>query len=86
MSQKNSLVATPSAELLVRKIKSAEVSNQKVVVLTLTEARELVNELAILSGRATAALETILSAINEIKSSSPEVHEVKFDGGGFEER
>ena len=84
MSRDKQPTTMASMEQLIRRVKAAEISNQRVVTLSLTEAHDLISEIAILSSRATQALDIISKSLSEIKNSNS-VQEVKFDGGGFEE-
>lgn len=82
MQKNNTTISTPTIETFIRRTASAEKSQQKEIRITIQEARELTQELAIL----TANLSNIITEINknliEIKESSTKI-DVKFDGGGF---
>lgn len=82
MQKNNSVISVPSIEKFIRRTASAEKSQQKEIRITIQEARELTQELAIL----TANLSNIITEINknlaEIRESSTKI-DVKFDGGGF---
>lgn len=72
----------PGLEKLVRRIAQAEKSNQKDVRLTIQEARELSNELAILTANLGKTVGEIHAILKEIRDNTTNI-DVKFDGGGF---
>lgn len=82
MPQSNIPSTVPSVEKLLRRIATAEKSQQKEIRLTIQEARELTTDLALLTsnlGNTINEIHNILSNINEQTNNI----DVKFDGGGF---
>jgi len=82
MLQSNIPSTVPSVEKLLRRIATAEKSQQKEIRLTIQEARELTTDLALLTsnlGNTINEIHNILSNINEQTNNI----DVKFDGGGF---
>ena len=82
MSQNNLPVTGPAVEKLIQRISVAERSQQKEVRLTIQEARELTQELAIMTARLGKTVQEIHSMLSEIRESTTNIN-VKFDGGGF---
>jgi len=72
----------PGLEKLVRRIAQAEKSNQKDVRLTIQEARELSNELAILTANLGKTVGEIHAILKQIQDNTTNI-DVKFDGGNF---
>lgn len=72
----------PSLEKLIRRIAQAEKSQQKDVRITIQEARELSNELAILTANLGKTVNDIHTILTEIRDNTTNI-DVKFDGGGF---
>jgi len=72
----------PSVERLIQRINSAEKSQQKEIRITIQEARELTQELAIITARLGKTVQEIHQLLTEIKSSTTQI-DVKFDGGTF---
>jgi urease gamma subunit len=82
MSQNNLPVTGPAVEKLIQRISIAERSQQKEVRLTIQEARELTQELAIMTARLGKTVQEIHSMLSEIRESTTNIN-VKFDGGSF---
>lgn len=82
MSQ-NKLPATmPSVERLMQRVIAAEKSQQKDIRISIQEARELTNDLAILTAKLGSTVQEIHKMLSEIKESTTQI-DVKFDGGSF---
>lgn len=82
MQKNNSAISIPSIEKFIRRTASAEKSQQKEIRITIQEARELTQELAILTANLSNIITEINKNLNEIRESSTKI-DVKFDGGGF---
>ena len=72
----------PGIEKLLRRISAAEKSNQKDIRISIQEARELSNELAVLTANLGKTVSEIHGILKEIRESTTNI-DVKFDGGGF---
>jgi methyl-accepting chemotaxis protein len=72
----------PGLEKLLRRISAAERSNQKDIRISIQEARELTNELAVLTANLGKTVSEIHGILKEIRESTTNI-DVKFDGGGF---
>ena len=73
----------PSIERLLLRIRSAEKSQQKEIRLTIQEANELSDELAVLTVKLSKTINEIHSNLLEIKSNNSGNSTTSFDGGGF---
>jgi hypothetical protein len=82
MSQSNLPNNLPSVEKLIQRVNAAEKSQQKDIRISIQEARDLTNELAIMTSKLGKTVQEIHQMLSEIKASSSSV-EVKFDGGAF---
>ena len=82
MSQNNLPVNLPSVERLVQRLAAAERSQQKDIRISIQEARDLTNELAILTSRMAKTMQEIHAMLADIRQSTTQI-EVKVDGGGF---
>jgi monomeric isocitrate dehydrogenase len=82
MSQNNFPSTLPSIEKLISRINSAEKSQQKDIRITLQEAKDLQNDLALMTARLTKAISEIHVMLKEIRDSSTNI-DIKLDGGGF---
>jgi methyl-accepting chemotaxis protein len=82
MSQNNFNGNLPSVEKLIQRIASAEKSQQKEIRISIQEARDLVLELASMTGKLGTAVLEIKNTLAQIRESTTEI-EVKVDGGGF---
>lgn len=72
----------PSIEKIIRRIQSAEKSNQKEVRIEISEARDLVRDLALITSNLALTIDNINKSLQNIQQVSKEV-DIKFDGGGF---
>ena len=82
MSQNNIPNTLPGVEKLIQRIVVAERGQQKDIRLTIQEARELTQELAVMSSRLGKTVQEIHSMLAEIRESTTNIN-VKFDGGNF---
>ena len=82
MSANNLPTNLPSVERLVQRLIAAERSQQKEIRITIQEARDLTNELAIMTSKLGKTVQEIHQMLAEIKDSTTQI-DVKFDGGGF---
>ena len=82
MSQNNLPSRAANVEKLIQRIATAEKSQQKEIRITLQEARDLVQELAIMTSKLGQTVQEIHQSLAEIKKSSTNI-DVKFDGGSF---
>jgi septation ring formation regulator EzrA len=71
-----------SVEKMLQRINAAEKSNQKEIRLTIQEARELSNELALITAKLGKTIQEIHQILSEVKESTTKI-DVKFDGGTF---
>lgn len=83
MSQNNSIPNTlPSIEKLINRISVAEKSQQKEIRITLQEAKDLANDLAVMTAKLSKTVQEIHAMLVDIRSATNKI-DVKFDGGGF---
>lgn len=82
MSVNNLPTNLPSVERLIQRVTAAEKSQQKDIRMSIQEARELTNELAIMTSKLGKTVQEIHSMLSEIKESTTNI-DVKFDGGTF---
>jgi len=82
MSQNNIPNNLPALEKLIRRIVAAEKSQQKDIRISIQEARELTQELAILTSNLGNTVAEIHQILKDIRENTTEI-DVKFDGGGF---
>jgi predicted trehalose synthase len=82
MSQNNLPTNLPSVEKLIQRVSVAEKSQQKDIRITLQEARDLTNELAIMTGKLGKTVQEIHSMLADIRANTQNI-DVKLDGGGF---
>jgi len=71
-----------SVEKLLQRVNSAEKSNQKEIRMTIQEARELSNELALITSKLGKTVQEIHQMLSEVRDSTTKI-DVKFDGGAF---
>lgn len=72
----------PSVERLIQRTRSAERSNQREIRISIQEARELTEDLAVFTSKLGKTLTDIQKILAEIKASADNV-EVKMDGGSL---
>ena len=83
MSQSNGIPNTlPSIEKLINRISVAEKSQQKEIRITLQEAKDLSNDLAVMTSKLSKTVQEIHTMLTEIRTATNKI-DVKFDGGGF---
>lgn len=82
MSQNKLPTNLPSVERLIQRCNIAERSQQKEVRITIQEAKELTQELAILTAQMGKTVQEIHQMLLEIRESTTKI-DVKFDGGTF---
>ncbi len=82
MSQNNIPNSLPSVEKLISRVTAAERSQQKEIRISIQEARDLTNELAILTSKLGKTVQDIHTMLSQIKESTTQI-DVKFDGGSF---
>jgi len=82
MSQNNIPQTLPSVEKILQRISVAERSQQKEIRISIQEARELAQELAILTSRLGKTVQEVHQMLSEIRDNTTNIN-VKFDGGGF---
>ena len=82
MSQNNIPNNLPSVERIIQRISVAERSQQKEIRISIQEARDLTNELAILTAKLGKTVQEIHQMLAEIRSSSGNI-DIKLDGGNF---
>ena len=82
MSLNNVPNTLPGIEKLIQRIAVAERSQQKDIRLTIQEARELTQELAVMTSRLGKTVQEIHTMLAEIRESTTNIN-VKFDGGNF---
>ena len=82
MFQNNIPQTLPSIERLISRVNTAERSQQKEIRISIQEAKELTQELAIMTAKLGNTVKEIHSMLAEIKDSTTNI-EVRVDGGGF---
>ena len=82
MSQNNIPNTLPGVEKLIQRIAVAERGQQKDIRITIQEARELTQELAVMTSRLGKTVQEIHVMLAEIRESTTNIN-VKFDGGNF---
>ena len=82
MSQNNIPNTLPGVEKLIQRIAVAERGQQKDIRITIQEARELTQELAVMTSKLGKTVQEIHAMLVEIRESTTNIN-VKFDGGNF---
>ena len=82
MSQNNIPNTLPGVEKLIQRIAVAERGQQKDIRITIQEARELTQELAVMTSKLGKTVQEIHIMLAEIRESTTNIN-VKFDGGNF---
>lgn len=82
MLQNNLPASLPSIERLINRISVAERSQQKEIRITVQEAKELSNDLAVMTSKLSKTVSEIHAMLEEIRAATTKI-DVKFDGGGF---
>lgn len=82
MSQNNIPTTLPGVEKLLNRIAVAERSQQKEIRISIQEARELTQELSIMTSRLAKTVQEVHQMLGEIRDNTTNIN-VRFDGGGF---
>jgi ABC-type transporter Mla subunit MlaD len=82
MSQSNLPQTLPSVEKLLNRVAVAERGQQKEIRISIQEARELTQDLAILTSRLGKTVQEIHQILAEIRDNTSNIS-VKFDAGSF---
>ena len=82
MSQNKLPNNLPSVERLIQRVNVAEKSQQREVRISIQEAKDLTQELAILTAQMAKTVQEIHQMLAEIRESTTKI-DVKFDGGTF---
>lgn len=82
MSQNNIPNTLPGVEKLLNRIAVAERSQQKEIRISIQEARELTQELSIMTARLAKTVQEVHQMLGEIRDNTTNIN-VRFDGGGF---
>lgn len=73
----------PSIERFIQRVTTAEKTNQKEVKMTLNEAKELVQDLAMITSKLATNLNEIHAKLDKLTNADSEQITVKMDGGSF---
>jgi hypothetical protein len=82
MSQNNIPDNLPSVDKLLKRISSAERSQQREIRISIEEARELALDLALITSKLGSTIKEIRSSLLEIKNSTGTI-DIRLDGGGL---
>jgi septation ring formation regulator EzrA len=82
MSQNNIPLNLPSVEKLIQRVSAAEKTHQKEIRISITECRDLISELAIITVRLGQTVQQINENLKSIQENTKTI-DVRFDGGGF---
>jgi uncharacterized FlaG/YvyC family protein len=82
MLQNNTPASLPSIEKFISRLSTAERTQQKEIRLTIQEARDLCNDLALITSKLNTTLQEINSNLKKLTDSTTKI-DVKFDGGAF---
>ena len=82
MSQNNIPTTLPTIEKILQRVSVAERSQQKEIRLSIQEARDLSQELAIMTARLAKTVQEVHQMLQEIRDNTSNIN-VRFDGGGF---
>lgn len=82
MSQNNLPNTLPGLEKLLNRIAVAERSQQKEIRISIQEAREITQELSIMTARLAKTVQEVHQMLGEIRDNTSNIN-VRFDGGGF---
>ena len=82
MSQNNIPTTLPTIEKILQRISVAERSQQKEIRISIQEARELTQELSIMTARLAKTVQEVHQMLGEIRDNTNNIN-VRFDGGGF---
>jgi hypothetical protein len=81
MSQ-NNLTSLPSLEKFFQRVNTAERTNQKEIRLTINEARDIMNDLALLTSGLGKTIADIHAKLDKLTVESQEI-KIGMDGGTF---
>jgi hypothetical protein len=82
MNQNNIPDNLPSVERLIQRTRAAERSNQKEIRISLLEAKELTEDLAVFTSRLGKTIADIQSSLREIRNTMVNI-DVSMDGGSL---
>jgi septation ring formation regulator EzrA len=82
MSQNNLSLKLTSVEKLVQRLVAAEKTNQKEIRMSVSEAREVITDLSILTSKLGKHIEEIHQRLDKLNVSTNELS-VQMDGGQF---
>jgi septation ring formation regulator EzrA len=82
MSQNNIPERLGSVERIIQRVTTAEKTNQKEIRLTLQEAKDLITDLALITGRLGKTIEEIHVKLDKLNTTTQEIN-VQMDGGTF---
>lgn len=82
MSQNNIPNTLPTIEKLLNRINVAEKGQQKEIRISIQEAKELTQELAIMTAKLAKTVQEVHQMLAEIRENTSNIN-VRFDGGGF---
>ena len=82
MSQNNIPERLGSVERIIQRVTTAEKTNQKEIRLTLQEAKDLITDLALITGRLGKTIEEIHVKLDKLNTTTQEIS-VQMDGGTF---
>jgi argininosuccinate lyase len=82
MSQNNIPTTLPTIEKILQRVSVAERSQQKEIRISIQEARDLAQELAIMTARLAKTVQEVHQMLQEIRDNTSNIN-VRFDGGGF---
>lgn len=82
MSQNNIPDNLPNIDKLLKRISSAERSQQKEIRISIEEARELALDLALITSKLGSVIKEIHGSLSEIKNSNNTI-DIRLDGGSL---
>lgn len=82
MSQNNFPNTLPTIEKLLNRINVAEKGQQKEIRISIQEAKELTQELAVMTAKLAKTVQEVHQMLAEIRDNTSNIN-VRFDGGGF---
>jgi methyl-accepting chemotaxis protein len=82
MSQSNIPTTLPTIEKVLQRVAVAERSQQKEIRISIQEARDLAQELAIMTARLAKTVQEVHQMLQEIRDNTSNIN-IRFDGGGF---
>jgi methyl-accepting chemotaxis protein len=82
MSTSNIPSKLPAVERLIQRIASAEKTQQKDIRISIDEAKDITNELALMTTKLSSTISEIHNLLKNLSKSTEEI-DVKFDGGSF---